>query len=187
MRRYQWLATEMRQRHEHETAAAFDKLAVEEQHHMAAVAEWAQALGEGPLVDHEIHWHLPKDLAQNWKMRQAVRCLRLIAPLPSLSRMKSGLLPFIHISRHRRPMPELPNRRKYWPRKNCTMRPCCGHGDGRHGIKMKEAHARARGHLQGSKRCQHLRPSSHSMKPGSPPGALISRKMCALVTILPRF
>lgn len=67
VRRYQWLATEMRQRHEHETAAAFDKLAVEEQHHMAAVAEWAQALGEGPLVDHEIHWHLPKDLAQNWE------------------------------------------------------------------------------------------------------------------------
>ncbi|GER07940.1 hypothetical protein GCM10007972_15950 [Iodidimonas muriae] len=67
VRRYQWLATEMRQRHEHETAAAFDKLALEEQHHVAAVAEWAQAFGDVPSGDHEIHWHLPKELAKNWE------------------------------------------------------------------------------------------------------------------------
>jgi rubrerythrin len=64
--RYRWLAEEMARRGEMETAEVFRKLEAEERHHIAAVGDWAKALGES-VPEASFDWRLPPEVAQSWE------------------------------------------------------------------------------------------------------------------------
>jgi rubrerythrin len=66
IRRYHWLAREMRRRGATATAEALDALAREEESHVAAVAGWAESLGEAVPPAADFAWRLPADLAESW-------------------------------------------------------------------------------------------------------------------------
>lgn len=66
VRRYVWLAAEMRRRGEFETAQAFDDMAAEEQRHIEAVDNWARGLGIAQPDLTAFAWRLPQDLAADW-------------------------------------------------------------------------------------------------------------------------
>ncbi len=67
IRRYRWLADEMRRRGEDRTAEAFEIMAAEEASHVAAVAAWAEQLGETAMPEREIAWRLPAELGESWE------------------------------------------------------------------------------------------------------------------------
>ncbi|SMF21651.1 Rubrerythrin [Tistlia consotensis] len=67
IRRYRWLAQEMRRRDEAGTADAFEAMAEEEETHVAAVETWAEGLGTGVSRTADFRWRLPPDLAESWE------------------------------------------------------------------------------------------------------------------------
>lgn len=68
LRRYRWLAAEMRRRGERDTAAAFDTLVEEEQRHVTAIEAWARDLGEPvPEAREAFRWRLPTELGTTWE------------------------------------------------------------------------------------------------------------------------
>lgn len=66
IRRYNWLAAEMRRRGQASTAEAFDVLAAEEKNHLSAVESWEQGLKEA-IPAEDLRSRLPEDLAGKWK------------------------------------------------------------------------------------------------------------------------
>ena len=66
LNRYVALEQAMRRRGESETADAFATMRREEESHVDAVREWAQALGEPIPASTEFQWQLPPELSQSW-------------------------------------------------------------------------------------------------------------------------
>lgn len=67
IRCYSRLAGEMRRRGEAATADAFERMAREEDAHVAAVEGWAGGLGQPVPEDDRFCWRLPVDLAASWE------------------------------------------------------------------------------------------------------------------------
>lgn len=66
IRCYSGLAEEMRRRGEPDTADAFQRMAREEDAHVAAVAGWAGSLGQPVPEDDRFRWRLPAEIAASW-------------------------------------------------------------------------------------------------------------------------